>query len=314
MKCAVVASSHEWCCAGYHARQSTFPANKERLFSGSATQQPMNGFTLMRNILMRQWRRWLDGLAVVILLAYGWLAWSVQTGVAPIDPVYAVVRERGVLRVAVDPGYRPFVEERNGEFVGFDVDLVRALAGELGVEVIFVRSGFDALYDQLVSRQADLIASALPYAPEQGFRARFSQPYFDGGFMLVAPAGSSITGLPDLHGRRLGVVLGSEGDALARRFALTTLVTLVEAEDAAALERALRAGAIDAAILDHVAALGAVANGDLRIAAALTYEPYVLAMPAAAFQLEAEINRALARLAARGVLVELQRQWMARGN
>lgn len=259
---------------------------------------------------MNQWRRRLDGLALVILLAYGWLAWSVQSGSTPIDPIYAEVVQRGVLRVAVDPGYRPFVEDRDGVLVGFDIDLTRALAAELGVEAIFVRSGFDALYDQLTSRQADLIASALPYAPEQGYRARFSQPYFDGGLMLLARADSAITSLSDLRGRPLGVLLGSEGDALARRFALTTPVILYEADDEAVLIAALRSGAIDALILDHVAALGILSSGDFRIVAALSYEPYVLAMPASAFQLELAINRALQRLEQRGTLTELRQRWM----
>jgi polar amino acid transport system substrate-binding protein len=257
-----------------------------------------------------RWRRWIDALAVVILLAYGWLALSVQSGTAAIDPVYASIREQGILRVAVDVGYRPFVEERNDKLVGFDIDLVQALASELGVEVMFVRSGFDALYDQLTSRQADLIASALPYAPEQGYRARFSRPYFDGGLMLVTPTESTITGLDDLRDRAIGVVLGSEGDALVRRFAVTIPVARYTADEVDPLIDALRAGAIDAVILDHVTALGVVANGDLRIATALSYEPYVLAMPAAAFQLEHEINRALARLEEQGVLIELQRRWM----
>ncbi|MBO9314066.1 MAG: amino acid ABC transporter substrate-binding protein [Chloroflexus sp.] len=255
-------------------------------------------------------RRWIDGLAVVVLLAYGWLAWSVQSGTPAIDPVYASIRERGVLRVAVDAGYRPFVEERNSELVGFDIDLVQALANEMGVEVTFVRSGFDALYDQLTSRQADLIASALPYAPEQGYRARFSRPYFDGGLMLVTTPESKITGLADLRERSIGIVLGSEGDALVRRFALTTPVARYAADEPGPLIEALQARAIDAVILDHVTALGVVATGDLRIATALSYEPYVLAMPAAAFQLEYEINRALTRLDEQGVLIELQRRWM----
>jgi ABC-type amino acid transport substrate-binding protein len=255
-------------------------------------------------------RRWIDGLAVVVLLAYGWLAWSVQSDTPAIDPVYASIRERGVLRVAVDAGYRPFVEERDSELVGFDIDLVQALANEMGVEVTFVRSGFDALYDQLTSRQADLIASALPYAPEQGYRARFSRPYFDGGLMLVTTPESKITGLADLRERSIGIVLGSEGDALVRRFALTTPVARYAADEPGPLIEALRARAIDAVILDHVTALGVVATGDLRIATALSYEPYVLAMPAAAFQLEYEINRALTRLDEQGVLVELQRRWM----
>ncbi len=252
----------------------------------------------------------LDGMAIVVLIAYSWLAWSVQSQEAPIDPIYAGIRERGVLRVAVDPGYRPFVEERDGMLVGFDIDLARALAAELGLEVVFVRSGFDALYDQLTSQQADLIASALPYAPEQGYRARFSQPYFDGGLMLVTRADSAIGSLSDLRERRLGVILGSEADALARRFALSTPVTIYEADEEAMLIVALRSGAVDALILDHVAALGALSTGDLRIAAALSYEPYVLAMPASAFQLELAINRALQQLDERGLLSALRQQWM----
>jgi polar amino acid transport system substrate-binding protein len=257
-----------------------------------------------------QWQRWLDGFAIVVLLAYAWLAWNVNQAVTPIDPVYADIRARGVLRVAVDVGYRPFAEERAGELVGFDIDLVRAIGRELGVDVVFIRSGFDALYDQLTGQQVDLIAAALPYAPEQGYRARFSRPYFDGGLMLVTPVDSTIGQLADLQDRRLGVVLGSEGDSLARRFALQTPVTLVETDEIAPLVQGLRTGTIDAAILDHVAALGAIAAGDLRIAAALSYEPYVLAMPAAAFQLESEINRVLARLEERGELQALQQRWM----
>ncbi len=259
------------------------------------------------------WRRIVDGMAIALLLAYSWLAWSVHSGSTAIDPVYAGARERGVLRVAVDVGYRPFVEERDGILVGFDIDLVRALAAELGLEVTFVVSGFDALYDQLTSRQADLIASALPYAPEQGYRARFSRPYFDGGLMLVTTTASAATGLADLRDQRLGVVLGSDGDALARRFALSAPVTLVEVDEEAALITALRAGEVDAIIVDHVAALRALADGNARIAAALSYEPYVLAMPVSAFQLEAEINRALDRLAQRGMLAELQQRWFGAG-
>ncbi|MGQ9482064.1 ABC transporter substrate-binding protein [Chloroflexus sp.] len=262
----------------------------------------------------RDWRRWLDGLSVVVLLAYGWLVWSVQTGTTAIDPVYADLRARGVLRVAVDAGYRPFVEERDGRLVGFDIDLITALANELGFEVVFVRSGFDALYDQLTSRQADLIASALPYAPEQGYRARFSQPYFDGGLMLLTRNNSTIADLADLRGQRIGVVLGSEGDALAYRFAQTTPLYRYTADEADPLIEALQRGEVDAIILDHVTALGALATGDLRIATALSYEPYVLAMPASAFQLEGEINRALDRLKEQGVLHELQRRWMLEGE
>lgn len=257
----------------------------------------------------------LDALALLLLAAYAWLAWSAEgarPGGPALDPVWSEALERGSLRVAVDPGFRPFADEQGGELVGYDIDLARAVAAKLGLEAEFVPTGFDALYDALTSERADLIASALPYAPEQGFRARFSSFYFDDGQMLVIPAGSSIAGPADLGGRRVGVALGSDGDALARRIARTTpgleLRTGYDEPGQALID--LRAGRLDAVIVDHVAALTVTQQEPgLKIVAALSSEPFALAMPAPAFQLHAEVNSALDELRAEGFLAELNKRW-----
>lgn len=258
-------------------------------------------------------RRALDLAAAAIIALYALLAWGAEggRGGGALDPVWAEARARGSLRVAVDVGFRPFADQVDGELTGYDIELARAVAARLGLRAEFVPTGFDALYDSLTSGRADLIASALPYAPEQGFRARFSRFYFDAGQVLVVAAGSPIAGPGDLPGRTVGAALGSDADALARLMARDGGLVLRSAYDEPAAALAdLRAGRLDGVITDHVAALTAVqAAPGLRIAAALTAEPFALAMPRAAFQLEAEVNRALAELEAEGLLAELNQRW-----
>ncbi|NTU81164.1 MAG: amino acid ABC transporter substrate-binding protein [Chloroflexales bacterium] len=256
-----------------------------------------------------------DLSAIAVLVLYGLLAWGSEggRGGVTLDPVWAAARERGALRVAVDVGFRPFADQIGGALVGYDIDLARAVATRLGLRAEFVPTGFDALYDTLSSGRADMIASALPYAPEQGFRARFSSFYFDAGQVLVVRAGSAIAGPDDLGGRAVGVALGSDADALARRMARDGAgLNLRSAYDEPAQALAdLRAGRLDAVITDNVAALAAVQSAPgLRIAAALTTEPFALAMPRAAFQLEAEVNQALADLRDEGFFDELNRRWL----
>ncbi len=252
-----------------------------------------------------------DLLAGGVLLAYLWLAWGASTagGAGPgLDQTWAAAQARGSLRVAVDVGFRPFVDQRDGELLGYDVDLARAVAARLGLGVEFVPTGFDALYSALVSGQADMVASALPYAPEEGQRARFSSFYFDAGEVLLTPAGSPLAA-DSLAGRRVGVALGSDADALARRMPGLDLRSTYDEPGQAIAE--LRAGRLDAVICDNVSALSAVQAGPgLQIAAALSSQPYVLAMPAAAFQLQSEVNRAIAELRAEGLFEELNSRWL----
>lgn len=259
----------------------------------------------------------LDVAALCGLLLYGLLAWSAERGTPrgpALDPVWVAAQARGSLRVATDVGFQPFAYTQDEHLVGYDIDLAQAVAARLGLDVEFVPTGYDGLYDTLVSGRADMIAAALPYAPEQGFRARFSQFYFDAGQVLVTPADSMLSGVSSLAGQRVGVALGSDADALARQLLRGGVGFTLSAsydEPAAALAD-LRAGRLDAVIVDNIAALEATqATAELRIAAALSSTPLVLAVPRAAFRLEAEVNRALAELRRAGFFEELNRRWFS---
>jgi polar amino acid transport system substrate-binding protein len=264
----------------------------------------------------------LDLLAALVLLVYGLLAASAQFGATVagqgLDPVWSAAQQRGTLRVAVDYGYFPFSDIQNGQSRGYDIDLARAVAAKLGLRAEFVGSNLDSIYDDLANQKADLAASALPYAPEQGWRAGFSTFYFNAGQVLVVRDGVPIAGPADLAGRRLGVPLGSDADTYARNLVTSEPTILLRSsyDTAAEVLADLRRGALDAAIVDNAAALGAIghAPGLRLVGPALTLEPYVLATPAAAFQLRAEVNRALDELRTEGFFDAIGRKWFVEMN
>jgi ABC-type amino acid transport substrate-binding protein len=259
----------------------------------------------------------LDLIAATVLIAYAVLALSAQSGASLVgqglDPVWAAVHQRGTLRVAVDYGFFPFSDIKDGQSSGYDIDLARAIAAKLGVSAEFVPSNLDTIYDDLSSHKADLAASALPYAPEQGWRASFSTFYFNAGQVLVVPEGSPIGGPDQLGGHTLGVPLGSEADTYARKLAARdpTVVLRSSYDTPAEALADLRRGALDAVIVDNAAALSEIGRrpGLRLVTPALTLEPYVLAVPIEAFQLHAEVNRALDELRKEGFFDQLGKKW-----
>jgi ABC-type amino acid transport substrate-binding protein len=261
----------------------------------------------------------MDMAAAALLLAYTLLAAITQLGVnvagqGP-DPVWAAARQRGSLRVAVDFGYYPFSGVRQGQPIGYDIDLAQAIAQKLGLRAEFVASNLDSIYDDLANHKADIAASALPYAPEQGWRAGFSTFYFNAGQVLVVPQNSPIAGQDQLGGKTLGAPLGSDADTYARKLAAgDKRITLRSNYDTPAEVLAdLRSGALDAAIVDNASALVDLGHhpGLKTVGPALTLEPYVLAVPIEAYQLRDATNRALEELRQSGFFEQLGKKWFA---
>jgi polar amino acid transport system substrate-binding protein len=259
----------------------------------------------------------MDIATAVVLALYALLAAATQLGASVAgqgpDPVWAAARQRGALRVATDVGYYPFSGLVGGQPAGYDIDLARAVAGKLGLRAEFVATSLDAIYDDLATHQADMAASALPYAPEQGWRAGFSTFYFNAGQVLVVPESSPIAGVEQLHGRTIGAPLGSDADTFARQLGRgDASITLRSGYDTAAEAlAAVRSGQLDAAIVDNASALLDLGHhrGLKTIGPALTLEPYVLAVPADAYQLRDQVNRALDELRREGFFEQVGKKW-----
>lgn len=268
------------------------------------------------DVLQQRHIRKLDLLACAVLLGYAMVAFSTQSGVSisglGLDPVFAGVQQRDTLRVAVDLGFYPFSDLQNDELVGYDIDLARAIGDKMGLRVEFVPTTVEAVYEDLSNGKADIAASALPYAPHQGWRVTFSEFYFNAGQVLVVRKNTSITGQDQLSNLTIGASLGSDADTYARNLAVrdSSIVVRSEYDLPAEVIDDLRSDVLDAVIVDNATALSAIGRyNDLKMAEALTLEPYVIVLPREAFLLRERVNQALEDLRDEGFFESNGYKW-----
>jgi len=130
----------------------------------------------------------------------------------------ARIQQRGVLLVgtAIAPPY-DFYDSQSKMLVGLDVDVIRYVAGRLGVEVEWVTMPFGALLPALQENKIDVTIAGMHITPERERVIDFSAPYLSSGLvMLVRPELAwQIRQVDDLSNRRVGVKIGATGERFA---------------------------------------------------------------------------------------------------
>ena len=91
-----------------------------------------------------------------------------------------------VYTVATEPTFPPFdTTDEDGNIVGFDMDLMNAIAEDQGFSVEFVSYNFDGLIPALQSGNADIVAAGMWASDERKAEVDFSETYFDSGVVLA---------------------------------------------------------------------------------------------------------------------------------
>jgi ABC-type amino acid transport substrate-binding protein len=105
----------------------------------------------------------------------------------PVGSLIHTIKKRGVLRVGVFADRLPFVfVNREGKWVGFDVEMAEFLARDLGVKAEFVEmEDLTALPELLATGRIDLAMTGVVVTPERAGELLFSDPYLDETFGFV---------------------------------------------------------------------------------------------------------------------------------
>ena len=213
----------------------------------------------------------------------------------------------GTLTVCSDIPYIPFEYEEDGEYVGFDMDLVKEIASGMGLDIAIQDVGFDGLQGGtvLAARQCDLGASAMTITEDRQKNLAFSDPYYDSLQSILVPEGSDIAGLEDLAGKKVGVQQGTTGEAYAREKAPDAEIISYPSD--AELFPALQAGNVEAVLQDLPVNLGHTQEGAFTIAAKFeTDESYGFAMSkTGSEELVSAVNEQLAALRDNGKYQEI---------
>ena len=215
-----------------------------------------------------------------------------------------------VVKVATSADFPPFEyqDEKTGEFLGFDIDLMMALGKQMGMDVQFINTAWDGLIPGLLTGNYDCIISAMTITEERAKAVNFSDPYFNAGQVIVTlKTNESIKSVDDLVGKTVSVQIGTTGDLAASELKGVTVKRFNLAPDAI---QEVRNGAADACIIDlAVAAEIAAEYGDIKFGEPFTEELYGIALAKNNTALLAKVNEALAALKASGEYDEIFDKW-----
>ena len=181
----------------------------------------------------------------------------------------------GSLTVCSDIPYPPFEYEENGEYTGFDMDLMKEIAAGMDLELAVQDVGFDGLQSGavLAAGQCDIGASAVTITEERQANLTFSDPYYDSLQSILVPTDSDIASIDDLAGKQVGVQQGTTGATYAEENAPEA--ELVQFPSDAEMYAAIQAGNVDALLQDLPVNLGHTEDGAFTVAEELpTDEQY----------------------------------------
>ncbi len=253
--------------------------------------------------------RW--GALLAVLLAMGLLATACAS-----EPATVESGEK-VYVVAMDASFPPmeFVDESK-EIVGFDVDLLTAIAEEMGFQFEIKNTAWDGIFAGLESGDYDVIMSSVTIRPDRQEKYDFTDPYINAGQAIVVRAEETeIQGPEDLSGRTAGAQIGTTG-AFAIQDIEGAILKEYDSADLALMD--LVSGNIDAVVVDtpvaaDYALLSAQFAGRLKIVGGpITSEEYGALVNKGQNQEFLEMfNEGLQRVRASGAYDEIYGRWIS---
>ena len=220
-----------------------------------------------------------------------------------------------IYAVGTDAAYAPFeLQNEKGEIVGFSIDLLRAIAAKAGIEVKFINTPWEGIFNTLAQGDRDLLISSITITDERRQSMDFSNPYFDAQQLIAVPETSKITKFGDLKTLKVGVQTGTTGDEVVSKLLGKTNTNIKRFESTPLALKELEAGGVDAVVADNGVVINYVANNTVSKFrtvndAAFAPEQYGIAVKKGNDEMLAKINKGLADIKADGTYEKIYSQY-----
>ncbi len=96
------------------------------------------------------------------------------------------VLKRGVLKVGMSTFVPWAMKDKTGELIGFEIDVARRLAKDMGVKIEFVPTKWSGIIPALITGKFDVIIGGMGILPSRNLKVNFSAPYDHTGMSMVA--------------------------------------------------------------------------------------------------------------------------------
>ncbi|GAA4515481.1 transporter substrate-binding domain-containing protein [Brevibacterium yomogidense] len=214
--------------------------------------------------------------------------------------------------VASDTSFVPFAFEEDGEYVGFDMDIINTLADRVGFEIDLETTNFDGIIPGLQTGSFDIAIAGIGITDERAEVIDYTSPYYMSGLRMAVPIDNDeIENVEDLEGRTIATRLGSTSAAFIEENIEGATANTYEQLDQAYLS--VEGGGSDAILYDapnveyYVETAGADSlkvTGDLFEA-----ENYGIAVSKGNEDLVEALDDALAEIIDDGTYAEIHSEW-----
>lgn len=220
--------------------------------------------------------------------------------------VVSKIMDRGYITLATNAEFAPFEYKDGDSIVGIDIDIAKKIAGRMGVQLKITDVSFDALPLELSGGTCDFVMAGVSYSEDKAQNADFSMPYFDAKQSVIVPIDSEISSGGNLHGKKIGVHMGTTGDIYCTENFKDSEIIRYSKGTEAILD--MIHGRIDAVVIDDLPAkmLAEKNKNNIRILDEYLFEEqYRVVVPKGNDELISVINVILRELQDDGVVEEI---------
>lgn len=262
-------------------------------------------------------------ILLVGMLVSGTAAFSAETSKGPVsygqvESRLDAIIERGYLRVGTTGDYKPFtyLNPATGAYEGHDIDMAKKMAEDLGVKVVFVKTTWPALMDDLLADKFDIAMGGITRTLERAKKAQFSHPYIDfGKSPLIRMADKDkYKNLADIDqpSVKIGVNPGGTNEKFVK--ANMKKAQIVVFEKNLEIPGKVASGEVDVMITDSIEAKS-YAKEDQRLYAPLTDQTFTksqmgLLIPRGDFIFTSWINVWMEEMTLKGELQKITKKWI----
>jgi len=224
--------------------------------------------------------------------------------------IWEKIQEEGVIIVGNSPDYEPFeYEDGQGNVIGFDIDLLGLICGELGVEYELRSLSFENIETAVQTGQVHIGLSCFSITPERLQTFDFTIPYFSSGQAIAVNPDSGYTKIEDLNGKTITVGMGTSGMEAAE--ANIADANIIGIDNYALAFMQLKNKGCDAAVADlPVVRNYAAKDGFLILEEILSYEDNAILVSKGNADLVEALNGAIRSLIDDGQVEELISKWL----
>lgn len=264
-----------------------------------------SAFTLLKSI---------SSLFLVICLISPALGGEIQKKLVS-ESTLEQVMKRGVLKVGMSTFVPWAMNDKNGQLIGFEIDVAKRLANDLGVKVEFIPTKWSGIIPALLTGKFDVIIGGMGIRPDRNLKVNFSSPYDNTGQSIVAnrKLAAGFKSIDDFNRSDVTIAarLGSTAATAAKQFMPKARLTLFDDESQAYLEviNAKAHAVVGSAPTPAFQALKHPETLFMPVDGTFTKEPIGFAVRKGDFDTINYLNNWITVVSAEGWLKEIKRYW-----